>query len=328
MAEAARIGCVYVLVRDLVLSFAVAFARLILALSPPMSASDQFSVPSLGNPSGQRLPLASLLMPWRIVQHLRRHGNLILQFTKRDVLGRYRGSYLGVFWSLLRPLFMLTVFGVVFGYIFQSRLGNDPHESKVDFAMALFCGLIVFEFVSESLARAPTIILSNPNYVTKVVFPLEILPVSVVGAALVHLLISLIPLCFAYLVVHHSMHWTALSIPLILIPLLFLALGIAWLLSSLGVFIRDINSFVPVLNMVVMYGSAIFYRISIVPPALRPIVTYNPLAVMVDDLRNVFMWGLPMDWRQYGLMTLVCFLFMLVAYAFFMRTKSAFADVV
>jgi len=277
--------------------------------------------------TGQQIPLAKLMMPWRIVQHLRRHGALIQQFTKRDVLGRYRGSYLGVFWSLLRPLCMLAVFGVIFGYIFQSRLGNDPHESKADFAMALFCGLIVFDFVAESLARSPTLILSNTNYVTKVVFPLEILPVSVVGAGLVHLAVSLVPLTVAYLIVHHTLHVTALCIPLIVIPLVLLALGVSWLFSSLGVFIRDINSFIPVLTMILMYSSAIFYRISVVPPALRPVVTYNPLAVMVDDLRNVFMWGLPMDWRHYGLMTLFCFLFMLVGYAFFMRTKSAFADV-
>lgn len=278
--------------------------------------------------SGQQVPLANLLLPWRIVRHLSRHGALIHQFTKRDVLGRYRGSYLGVFWSLLRPLCMLAVFGVVFGYIFQSRLGSDPHESKVDFAMALFCGLIVFDFFAESLARAPTLILSNTNYVTKVVFPLEILPVSVVGAGLVHLVVSLIPLCLAFLVVHHTLHVTALCIPLLVIPLVFLALGVEWLFSSLGVFIRDINSFVPVMTMIIMYSSAIFYRISKVPPAFRPIVIYNPLAVMVDNLRNVFMWGLPMDWGQYSVMTLICFVFMLVSYAFFMRTKSAFADVI
>lgn len=293
-----------------------------------MGATEQVIMPAGSVSSGQRVPLADLLIPWRIIRHLSRHEALIQQFTKRDVMGRYRGSYLGILWSLLRPLCMLAVFGVVFGYIFQSRFGNDPHESKVDFAMALFCGLIVFDFFSEALARAPTLILSNTNYVTKVVFPLEILPVSVVGAGLVHLAISLIPLCLAYLVVHHTLHVTALCIPLIVIPLVFLALGVTWLFSSLGVFIRDINSFVPVLTVIIMYASAIFYRISKVPAFFLPIVIYNPLAVMVDDLRNVFMWGLPMDWGRYGLMTLISFVFMLVSYAFFMRTKSAFADVI
>ena len=293
-----------------------------------MNASGPAPVLTVKPAGSQPASLVSLLMPWRIVRDLRRHGSLILQFTKRDVLVRYRGSYLGVFWSLLRPLCTLAVFGVVFGYIFQSRLSNDPNESKVDFAMALFCGLSMLDFISECLGRAPTLILMNSNYVTKVVFPLEVLPVSVAVAAIVHLIVSLIPLAAAYLVVHHTLHMTALYIPLIVIPLFFLGLGIAWLFSSLGVFIRDINSLVPVLLLILMYCSAIFYRMSKVPPQLRFIVHYNPLAVLVDNLRDVFMWGLPVDWGQFGLMTLVCFAIMLVGYAFFMRTKSAFADVI
>lgn len=268
------------------------------------------------------------LAPWRIVSNFVSRRQLIWQFTVRDVLGRYRGSYLGLLWSLLRPLCMLAVFGVVFGYIFQSRLGNDPHESKVDFAMALFCGLIVMDFISECLGRAPTLILSNTNYVTKVVFPLEILPVSAVAAGLIHLVLSAVPLYVSYLLVHHTLHATAIYVPLIFIPLLLLGLGMTWLFSSLGVFVRDINSFIPVLVTIIMYGSAIFYPISKVPPALRPIVIYNPLAVMVDNMRNVFMWGLPFDWKQYGEMTVASVAFMFVGYAFFMRTKSAFADVI
>jgi lipopolysaccharide transport system permease protein len=276
----------------------------------------------------KKIPWRQLTLPWQIWRDLHRHRELIRQFTVRDVLGRYRGSYLGLLWSLLRPLCMLAVFGVVFGYIFQSRLGNDPHESKVDFAMALFCGLIVFDFFSECLGRAPTLILSNANYVTKVVFPLEILPVSAVGAGLIHLVLSSIPLYLAYFLVHHSLQATAIYVPLMFIPLVFLGLGVTWFFSSLGVFIRDVNSFVPVLIMIIMYGSAIFYPMSKVPPAMRPIVIYNPLAVMVDNMRNAFMWGMPLNWSQYLSMTGVCIIIMVVGYAFFMRTKSAFADVI
>jgi lipopolysaccharide transport system permease protein len=276
----------------------------------------------------KKIPWQQVLLPWHIALHLRRHWELIRQFTVRDVLGRYRGSYLGIFWSLLRPLCMLTVFSVVFGYIFHARLGSDPNESKADFALALFCGLITFDFIAECLGRAPTLILANTNYVTKVVFPLEILPVSVVGAGLVHLAVSLIPLCLALLLLHGSLPLTVVYLPVLLIPLVFLALGMTWLFSSLGVFIRDINSFVPVLITILMYASAIFYPISKVPPALRPLVLHNPLAVLVDNMRNVFMWGSPLNWGQYGSMTVVCIIIMLIGYAFFMRTKRAFADVI
>lgn len=277
--------------------------------------------------SRKKLPLLTLMLPWQIVRHLRRHGALIQQFTARDVLGRYRGSYLGLFWSLLRPLCMLSVYFVVFGYIFQSRFGHDDHESRVDYALGLFCGLIVLDFIAECIARGPTLVVSNQNYVTKVVFPLEILPVSAVGGAVVHLVISSIPLFLGYFFVHGSLHLTALYLPVIFIPLVFLGLGIMWLFASLGVFIRDINSFVPVLITILMYISAVFYPISKVPPAMRPAVIHNPLAVLIDNLRNVFMWGMPLNWGQYLYMTVVSIVIMVVGYAFFMRTKSAFADV-
>jgi lipopolysaccharide transport system permease protein len=282
---------------------------------------------STNQSSRKKIPLGQLLLPWRIARHLSRHGTLIQQFIKRDVLGRYRGAFLGIFWSLLRPLCQLAVFSVVFGYIFQSRWGHDPNESKADFTMALFCGLIVFEFIGECLGRAPTLVLANTNYVTKVVFPLEILPVSVVGAALVHLAVSSTLLCLAFFLVHGSLHLTVICMPLMVIPLIFLALGVTWLFASLGVFIRDINSFVPVLIMILMYASAIFYPISRVPPVLLPVVLHNPVAVLVDNMRNVFMWGTPLNWGQYGSITLECIIIMLIGYAFFMRTKNAFADV-
>src|SRR5580698_3496176 len=132
--------------------------------------------------ASKKIPLSHLLLPWRIGANLRRHRILIGQFVKRDVLSRYRGSYLGLLWSLLRPLCMLAMYTVVFGYIFESKLGNS-NERKFDFTLALFCGLILFDFVAECVTRSPMLVLANPNYVTKVVFPLEILPVMAVGAA-------------------------------------------------------------------------------------------------------------------------------------------------
>ncbi|HUJ11302.1 MAG TPA: ABC transporter permease [Verrucomicrobiae bacterium] len=275
----------------------------------------------------KEIPWRELLLPWRIARQLHRRGELIVQFAKRDVLSRYRGSYLGMFWSLLRPLSMLALYTVVFGYIFQSKLGDHASESKLDFTLALFCGLILFDFLAECLARAPILVLSNPNYVTKVVFPLEILPVMAIGAALVQLIISCIPLLIALAFVHGSIPSTAFYLPLILMPLVFLCLGLTWLLASLGVFIRDINAVMPVILTIVMYASAIFYSIKKVPTNLLPIVLYNPLAVAIDEARNAVLWGVAPAWGQYGMMLGASFIVMILGYAFFMRTKSAFADV-
>jgi lipopolysaccharide transport system permease protein len=277
--------------------------------------------------ASKKIPLADLVLPWNIGANLRRHAMLTRQFVKRDVLSRYRGSYLGILWSLLRPLAMLAVYTVVFGYIFESKLGNRPNETKLDFTLALFCGLILFDFLAECVMRAPTLVLSNTNYVTKVVFPLEILPVTAVGAALTQLVISFMPLLIALFFVHGSIPLTALFLPIILLPLVVLCLGITWFLASLGVFIRDINSIVPVLMAIVMYASAIFYSISHVPPNLLPIVLYNPLAVVINQMRDAVLWGVPPAWGQYVFVLLTSFLVMILGYTFFMRTKSAFADV-
>ena len=277
--------------------------------------------------ASKKISLAELVLPWNIERNLRRHGTLIQQFVKRDVLSRYRGSYLGMLWSLLRPLSMLALYTVVFGYIFQSKLGNHPNESKLDFTLALFCGLILFDFLAECTSRAPTLVLSSPNYVTKVVFPLEILPVMAVGAALTQLVISFVPLFIGLVCAHGTIPLTALYLPVLLVPLILLCLGLTWLLASLGVFVRDINSVVPVLLMIVLYASAIFYSISKVPPGLLPIVLYNPLAVVIDEARNAVLWGVPPDWPHYSLMLAVSFVVLVVGYAFFMRTKNAFADV-
>jgi lipopolysaccharide transport system permease protein len=278
--------------------------------------------------SNKKVPFRQVVLPWEIARHLYQFKTLIYELTKRDIASRYRGSYLGIFWSFLRPLCMLCVFGVVFGYIFQSKLGRFPHESKVDFALALFAGLMIFDMFGECLGRAPTLILSNTNYVTKVVFPLEILPVTVVGAAFCHLLISLIPLLIGIAIAHGSVPLTALYVPVLLVPVVFLCLGTMWLFASLGVFFRDINSFVPVLLTMLMYASAIFYSVDKVPPQLQLVVYLNPLAILIHQWRCAIMWRLPIDWSRYGMHFAGCAVFMILSYIIFMRTKDAFADVI
>ena len=275
-----------------------------------------------------KVPWLELLLPWRIIRALNRHRGLSRQFIKRDVLSRYRGSYLGIIWSLLRPLALLAMYTIVFGFIFESKLGNRPDETKLDFALSLFCGLILFEFFAECAARAPVLILGNANYVTKVVFPLEILPVMTVGAALTQLTISFVPLLVGQQLVHGLIPLTALYLPVVLLPLILLCLGVTWLVASLGVFIRDINSIMPVLLQIVMYSGAIFYSISKVPPGFLPIVRGNPLATAIEQTRAVVLYGTAPVWSQYGWLLAAGIIVMITGYTFFMRTKSAFADVI
>lgn len=276
----------------------------------------------------KKIPLAQLLFPWQIARHLGRYGDLIRQFTKRDIQSRYRGSYLGIFWSLLRPLCLLAVYTTVFGFIFQARFDKMPDESKLDFALALFAALMLFDLLSESVNRAPALILANTNYVTKVVFPLEVLPVSMVAATFVHLLISLVVMLGALLAVHHSLHPTLLYLPVLLVPTVCLCLGATWWLASLGVFIRDIQSVVSVIVQVLFWSSAVFYPLSKVPPTVLPFLLANPMAILVDQWRNAIMWGIAPNWQHYGYALAASLVVLITGYAFFMKTKHAFADVI
>lgn len=276
--------------------------------------------------SEDRISSSRLLLPWAVVAGLLQHRGLIAQFTRREVLARYKGTVLGILSSLVKPLSMLAIYVVVFGVIFQSRF-RDENEPAAEFALAMFCGLILFEFFAECVGRAPGLILATPNYVTKVVFPLEILPVSVVGAALVHLFLDLSLLLIGFLAFRHFLFPTVALVPLLLVPLMLLTLGLTWLLSGLGVFLRDIASFIRPVMTIVMYASAIFYPMSKVPAALRPWVEYNPIAILIEQARRILLWGQPIEWGPWGVACGAGLVVFFLGYFVFMRTKHAFADV-
>lgn len=265
--------------------------------------------------------------PFAILANLRQHRHLLAQLTRREVQARYRGSYLGVLWSFLNPLFMLAVFSVVFGLIFQGRFTGHANESPVDFALQLFAGLIIFNVFAECMQRAPNLMLSNSNYVTKVVFPLEILPVTVVLNSLVNMLFGLAPLLVGIFIFRGHLPWTLLLWPLLMVPIFLLALGLTWLMSALGVFFRDLNELVGPLTQVLVYASAIFYPIERVPAAIQPILRLNPLAFLAAQSRDLAVWGTLPDWTGFGVVCGVSLLFATAAYAAFTRVKHAFADV-
>jgi lipopolysaccharide transport system permease protein len=266
--------------------------------------------------------------PWRFVLHFVGRRELIRQFTLREVQQRYRGSYLGILWALITPLLTLAVYTFVFSVIFKARWGGSESEGFMGFALTLFSGLIAFNVFSECATRAPTLIVSNPNYVQKVVFPLEILPVSVMGSALIHSLIGLGIVLAGLLISSGELHWTLLYLPLVYLPLVAFTLGVSWFLASLGVFVRDVRNFVGVIVQILFFLTAIFYPLSAVPEAVRLLFRLNPLATIVDNFRRVVVWGLPPDWPWLGGVTLVSGLVMMGGYMWFMKIKRAFADVI
>jgi lipopolysaccharide transport system permease protein len=257
-----------------------------------------------------------------------RNRQLIVQMTKREVVGRYKGSAMGLAWSFFNPVFMLVVYTFVFSEIFKSRWGGaGADDSKTQFAVVLFVGMIVLSLFSEVLNRAPSLILGNVNYVKKVVFPIEILPLIAMGAALFHSLISLGVLLAAYLLFNGYLHWTVIFTPLVMLPLVILTTGFAWMLASLGVYLRDVGQTIGIITTLLMFLSPVFYPISAVPERFRPFILANPLTFIIEQAREVLIWGHLPDWIGLSIYTLIAVFIAWVGYAWFQKTRKGFADV-
>lgn len=258
---------------------------------------------------------------------LLRHRELILQMTKREVVGRYKGSAMGLAWSVFNPVFMLVVYTFVFSEIFKLRWGGVGDDSKTLFAVVLFVGLIMLNLFSEVLNRAPGLIISNVSYVKKVVFPIEILPVIAMGAALFHSLISLGVLLAAFALFNGYLHWTAVFTPLVLLPLVILSTGFAWVLASLGVFLRDVGQTIALITTLLMFLSPVFYPVTAVPERFRPFIMANPLTFIIEQAREVLIWGHLPNWSGLGIYTLAAAAIAWAGYAWFQKTRKGFADV-
>ena len=266
------------------------------------------------------------IAPPAIVHSLLLNWNLIVHLTRREVIGRYKGSAMGLLWSFLNPVFMLAVYTFVFSVVFKARWGSMD-ESRGEFAVVLFAGLIVHGMFAEVVNRAPSLILGNANYVKKVIFPLEILPVVAMGSALFHSLISLIVLLLAFYAFNGYVAWTAIFTPIVLFPLVIGTLGLAWMLASLGVFARDVGQFMGTVTMVLLFISPVFFPVDALPPFLRPWMLLNPLTFVIEQARAVLIWGKLPDWQ--GLLTYMVFASFVawLGYSWFQKTRKGFADV-
>jgi len=255
-----------------------------------------------------------------------RNRELIKASTKREVLSRYRGSFLGLLWSFFTPLFMLAVFTFVFSVIFQARWGGGS-GSKTEFALLLFAGLLVFNLFAECINRSPGLILSNVNYVKKVVFPLEILPVVGLLTALFHTLISFSVWMLAYMLFFGMPHLTVLYLPLVLLPFCLLLLGLSWALASLGVFLRDVTQVVGVVTTALMFLSPIFFPVTAFPEEYRFVLYLNPITIVVEQARNVLFWGRAPDFMILGVYWLAALGIAWLGFSWFQKTRKGFADV-
>jgi lipopolysaccharide transport system permease protein len=268
------------------------------------------------------------VLPFTGLVRMYYNRHLIWQFLKRDIAQRYRGAFFGIGWSFITPLLMLSVYVFVFGFVFKSRFGVSEQETTVDYGLALFCGLNLFNLFSELVLRSPSLILQNPNYVKKVVFPLEILSVMATGTAVFHCLVAFIPLAIGLGLTRGTLPVTILYLPLFVAPLALAVCGLSWVLAAIGVFIRDIQQALSPGVLILMFLSAIFYPIQAVPEQARHLLALNPMITLIDNARKAIVWGIRPDYVALAYLAAGSILLFLLGYIVFIRSRSAFADVI
>lgn len=273
--------------------------------------------------------LLSLLNPIFMLRSFYQNRELIWNLIKRELKSTYQSSFLGALWPVILPLMMLLIYTFVFSVVFQARWSNDAGQQTPpgEFALVLFAGLTPFNLFSAVTIRAPGLILAVPNYVKKVVFPLEILPIVIIGAAFITSLINIVLILFGRLIIFGSLPLTVFFLPLAYIPLILFTLGLAWFLASLGVFVRDVGQVISIIVQVLLFITPIFYPADQVPGALQFLITLNPLSPVIESFRDVLIWNEFIDWGPWGLATLLSALVAILGFAWFLLTKKAFSDV-
>jgi lipopolysaccharide transport system permease protein len=263
---------------------------------------------------------------WQPLWQLPRRVDLVISLTKRELAARYKGSALGIAWAILTPVVMIAIFTIIFAGIFKAKFGVT--NSQWDYALYLFCGLLPWSAFQESLSASATAIVSRANLVKRVVFPLETIPVAQTLAAIVNQLFGTTALLLGMILIRRQLPATTLYLPLLLIPQFIATLGGAWLIASLGVFIRDIVQGISLVLMAWMYLTPIIYPETIVPESYRTIINLNPFTPLIRSYRLILLDGAMPDWRGLAYFSVFAILTFGFGYWWFARTRKNFADVV
>lgn len=264
--------------------------------------------------------------PRKMIASFWRNRQLIKALVEREVIGRYKGSYLGILWSFFNPLLMLVIYTFVFSVVFRSHWATN-NDSKTEFALVLFAGLIVFNFFAESSRASASIILSNINYVKKIIFPLEVLPLVTICSALFHMVISLIVWLFFYVIFLGVPPATIFLFPIAIAPLIMCVLGISYFLAATGVYLRDTAQIVDISVTALLFLSPVFFPLSSLPQLYQTIMKFNPLAISIETARDILIWDELPSGDVYLLYLLLSALTLFLGFAWFQKTRKGFADV-
>ncbi|MFN2492119.1 MAG: ABC transporter permease [Pyrinomonadaceae bacterium] len=263
---------------------------------------------------------------WRPLWELPGRFELILSLARRELVSRYKGSVLGIIWALVTPVVMIAIFTFIFAGIFGARFG--ARGSSWDYALYLFCGLLPWTMFQEALQNSAVTIVTHSNLVKRVVFPLETLPVAQALSSLGNQMFGTLALIVAVVIIHRELHASILWLPLLLLPQLVATLGAAWLVASLGVFLRDIVQGITLTLMAWMYLTPIIYPESIVPDRYRPFINANPFTALVRNYRRIFLEGSAPDWHGLGYFAVWAAVLFIFGYWWFAKTRRNFADVI
>ena len=252
---------------------------------------------------------------------------LIYQLTRRNILLRFRGAALGVIWSLVTPILMLAMYTVVFGTILKVRW-LEQQGGSLEFATILFSGLIVHTYFSECLNHSVDLITANRQYVKKVIFPLESLAWVAILTSLFQAIISTLVLLLYLLLTESALQWTVIFVPLLLLPLMLVALGVSLIISATAVYLRDVGQIVGLLTLAVLFVSPVFYPVSSLPEMLQPLIYLNPITWIVEQIRGAILWGVLPNGTSYIVYFLSALLVAWIGVSWFDRLRPGFADVV
>ncbi|WP_436873650.1 ABC transporter permease [Kosakonia sacchari] len=256
----------------------------------------------------------------------RNNIKLIIDLTKRDIISKYKGSLFGFFWSIITPLMLLLVYSFVFGTIFKSRwAGMD--DSKANFAIVLFIGMLTYNIFSDSISRSPWLISGNANYVKKVIFPITILPIVNVLSAIYNFAMGFIAWLIIVLILGGTLHLTVILLPVAVMPVILMSLGGSWLFSALGVYFKDVGQFISVFVMILMFSCPIFYPITAVPEKYQFIFHLNPIAMTIEMVRDITIFGRIPSISTYANVFITSLLIASVGLLFFKKCRGGFSDV-
>ncbi len=259
---------------------------------------------------------------------LYRYREILRQLVMRNIKSRHQGSYLGSLWQLLNPLLMMSLYTFVFGYIFRGTYHSSPQETTLEYGLGIFLSITIYQFLAEILMVSPGLLINHPNYVKKVVFPLDVLPVAIVGTALYYFLLTLILVLLGIIFLGPGLSPNALWMPVILLPFFLTALGLAWIFSAVGVFFRDINQLTNFLSLALLYSSAVFYSSKQIPEPIWQFLKFNPLIHTVELSRQVLLWGQSPEIQPLAYLYGFSIIFVWLGYVAFNKMKPAFADVI